>query len=204
MLQRIIRGRTAVLLLMIVVFAGCRVGKNYEQPALTLPERFNGVAYSDTASVADLKWKTFFTDKTLQGLIEKGISHNQDLLIAVKRTEIAQRQLRQSRLLQLPEANFQITAQTNNPSNNSLNGISAKSFLGKSHIENYLAMASLSWEVDVWGKIRRQKEIALSNYLSTYEAVKAVQTQVVANIAQGYFNLLMLDQQLAIAGDAGT
>ena len=199
MLQRIIRGRTAVLLLMIVVFAGCRVGKNYEQPALTLPERFNGVAYSDTASVADLKWKTFFTDKTLQGLIEKGISHNQDLLIAVKRTEIAQRQLRQSRLLQLPEANFQITAQTNNPSNNSLNGISAKSFLGKSHIENYLAMASLSWEVDVWGKIRRQKEIALSNYLSTYEAVKAVQTQVVANIAQGYFNLLMLDQQLAIA-----
>ena len=62
MLQRIIRGRTAVLLLMIVVFAGCRVGKNYEQPALTLPERFNGVAYSDTASVADLKWKTFFTD----------------------------------------------------------------------------------------------------------------------------------------------
>ena len=54
----------------------------------------------------------------------------------------------------------------------------------------------MSWEIDIWGKFSRQQESARANYLQTYEAAKAVQTSLVANIAQGYFNLLMLDQQL--------
>ncbi|RYE09387.1 MAG: efflux transporter outer membrane subunit, partial [Sphingobacteriales bacterium] len=78
-------------------------------------------------------------------------------------------------------------------------GISAKSFLGSDHIDNYNASLNLSWEIDVWGKIRRQKEAALAQYLQTYEGTRAVQTQLVADIAQGYYNLLMLDKQLAIA-----
>jgi outer membrane protein TolC len=93
----------------------------------------------------------------------------------------------------------QISAQYNYPSKNSLSGISTNSFLKKSHIENYLTSFNLSWEVDIWGKLRNQKEATLAEYVQTYEAAKAVQTQVVANIAQGYFNLLMLDRQLEIA-----
>ncbi len=60
-------------------------------------------------------------------------------------------------------------------------------------------MANISWEADIWGKIRRQKEATLAQYLQTQEAAKAVQTQLVSNIAQGYYNLLMLDRQLIIA-----
>ena len=62
-----------------------------------------------------------------------------------------------------------------------------------------LPAVNLSWEADIWGKIRGQKEIALTEYLRTTEAAKAVQTQLVADIAQGYYNLLMLDKQLDIA-----
>ena len=94
---------------------------------------------------------------------------------------------------------LQITGQYNYPSKNSLNGISTNSFLGKSHIENYLTIMNVSWEADVWGKMQRQKEATLAEYLQTYEAAKAVQTQLVANIAQGFFNLLMLDKQLDIS-----
>jgi NodT family efflux transporter outer membrane factor (OMF) lipoprotein len=199
MLHKIFAKGLTIILFSVIVLSGCRVGKQYQQPALELPKQFNGTSYADTSSIADIEWKSFFTDKTLRGLISKGIAHNHDLLIAIKRIDISQQQLKQSKLLSLPDANFQINALVNNPSNNSLNGISLKNFLGESYVENYLVTASLSWEVDIWGKIRRQKETALAQYLATYEGAKAVQTQIVANIAQGYFNLLMLDQQLAIA-----
>jgi len=185
--------------LLIIFISSCRVGKEYQRPSVELPTQFNNVSFSDTSSIADIEWKNFFTNTELQNLITKGITYNHDLLMALKRIDIAQEQVKQARVLQLPELNFQITGQYSYPSKNSLNGISINSFLGKSHIENYQAIANLSWEADIWGKIRNQKESVLANYLQTYEAAKAVQTQLVENIADGFFNLLMLDKQLEIA-----
>jgi len=184
---------------LLILISSCKVGKEYQRPALELPKQFNNTSFSDTSSIADIEWKKFFTDKTLQELIQKGITYNHDLLIAMKRIDISQEQLKRAKLLQFPELNSQITAQYSYPSKNSLTGISTNSFLGKSHIENYLATINLSWEADIWGKLRSQKEATLAEYVQTYEAGKAVQTQAVANIAQGYFNLLMLDRQLEIA-----
>jgi NodT family efflux transporter outer membrane factor (OMF) lipoprotein len=185
-------------LLIVVFISSCKVGKEYQRPTLALPNQFNNVSFSDTNSIADIEWKKFFTDPTLQNLIQQGITYNYDLQSAIKRIDIAQERVKQAKALQLPELDFQIAATTTRPSNNSLNGVSVKSFLGKKHLENYLASASLSWEADVWGKLRQQKEAALAEYLQTYEASKAVQTQLVADIAQGYFNLLMFDKQLDI------
>src|SRR4029453_5942914 len=102
-----------------------------------------------------------FTDTTLQGLVSRGIAYNYDMQLAIKRMDEADQRVKQAKLLQLPELNLQAVAQTNNPSNNSLNGISLKSFLEKNHIEDYTVAAGLSWEADIWGKIRRQKEAAL-------------------------------------------
>jgi multidrug efflux system outer membrane protein len=189
----------AIILLFLVFASSCKVGKEYQRPELELPAQFNGVSFADTSSIADMDWKKFFTDTTLQGLIEKGIRYNHDLLIALKRIDIAQRQVKQARVLQLPEVNLQVGGQISRPSDNSLNGLSIKNFLGKSYVENYSAAINLSWEADIWGKIRGQKEVALTEYLRTYEGAKAVQTQLVADIAQGFFNLLMLDKQLEIA-----
>jgi NodT family efflux transporter outer membrane factor (OMF) lipoprotein len=188
----------SVLLLPVIFFASCRLSKEYQRPALELPKQFSAVSFADTSSIADLPWKTFFTDATLQRLIDRGVTYNYDLLLATKRLDISKQRLAQSKLLQLPQAALQFTAQYNRPSNNSLNGISIKNFLGATHVENYTTLAFLSWEADIWGKIRGQKETVLAEYLQTAEAAKAVQTQVVAGIAQGYFNLLMLDKQLDI------
>lgn len=188
-----------LVLASLLFLAACRLGKEYQRPKLELPKSFNTVSFSDTSSVADIEWKKFFSDTVLQSLIDKGLQHNYDLLIAVKRLDIAQQQLKQAKMLQLPSVGLQVNGQINRPSDNSLTGISIKNFLGKSYLENYITAVNLSWEADIWGKIRAQKEVALAEYLRTQEAAKAVQTQLVADIAQGYFNLLMLDKQLLIA-----
>ncbi|RYY36191.1 MAG: efflux transporter outer membrane subunit [Sphingobacteriaceae bacterium] len=187
-------------LLLALFISACKVGKNYERPAVQLPDQFAAAQQTaDTSSIASLQWKQFFTDTALLSLIDKGIKHNYDLQIAVKRIDIAQQQLKQAKLLLLPQLNLQVTGQYNRPSDNSLNGLSTSSFLGSNHVENYNANLNLSWEIDTWGKIRRQKEAVLAQYLQTFEATRAVQTQLVADIAQGYYNLLMLDKQLTIA-----
>jgi len=176
----------------------CKVGKEYRRPDLDLPKQFHAVSFADTSSIADLEWKKFFSNPDLQNLIDKGIRYNHDLAVAIKRIEIAQERVKQAKVLQFPQLDLQITGQIDRPSDNSLSGLSANSFLGKSYVENYQALVNLSWEADIWGKLRRQKESTLAEYLQTYEAEKAVQTQLVASIAQGFFNLLMLDKQLEI------
>jgi NodT family efflux transporter outer membrane factor (OMF) lipoprotein len=177
----------------------CRVGRNYERPELPLPDHFRSGAYADSSSVADINWKTFFTDPVLQVLIDSGIRRNYDLQLALKTIAVAQQQVKQARLLWYPQVDLQVSGQINRPSDNSLNGLSTSSFLGKSYIEDYIAGVNLSWEIDIWGRISRQKESALAQYLQSYEGAKAVQTRLVADIAQGYFNLLMLDRQLEVS-----
>ena len=199
MIQKINLKHYSVLSLLMIFLSACRLGKEYQRPEVELPQQFGTVSFADTSSIADIEWKKFFSDSTLQALIEKGIQYNHDLLIAIKRIDIAQQQVKQAKALQLPELDLRIAASTSRPSDNSLNGVSLKSFLGKSHLENYNASINLSWEADIWGKIRGQKEIALTEYLQSYEGTKAVQTQLVSDIAQGFFNLLMLDKQIEIS-----
>ncbi|MEP7258983.1 MAG: efflux transporter outer membrane subunit [Flavitalea sp.] len=200
MLQRKLLWRPVIIVLIaIIAFSSCTTGKRYQQPALDLPKSFEAAAPADTVSIADLEWKFFFSDTALQSLIENGIRYNHDLQLAINRLDISGSQLKQARALSLPEANLAVSGQYNRPSKNSLSGLSANSFLGKNHIDNFLTIVNLSWELDIWGKISRQKEAALAQYLQSGEAVKVVQTQLVADIAQGYFNLQKLGRQLDIA-----
>ncbi|GAA4304652.1 efflux transporter outer membrane subunit [Compostibacter hankyongensis] len=180
----------------------CRVGRDYRRPELQLPDHYRHApvtTYGDTAGIAALEWRKFFTDTTLQGLIAKGIRYNYDLQLAVERIAAAEQRLKAARLAGLPQADLQIGAQYNHPSKNSLNGMSAGSVLHSDHLEDYNASAGISWEADIWGKIRRQKEIARTQYLQTHEAKKAVQSRLVSDIARGFYQLLMLDKQLKIA-----
>ena len=164
-----------------------------------LPETFKYTATADTASVADLQWRQFFKDPILQNLIEKGIKNNYDLQIALKQVASSQERLLQAKYLQYPDITFGISGQISKPSKNSMNGQSLNLFLGQSHVEDYNAVFNLGWEADIWGKIKNQQEVSRVQYLQTYEASKAIQTQVVAAIAQGYYNLLMLDKQMNVA-----
>ncbi len=187
------------VVLFAVILAGCSVGKNYKRPDLKAPQQFGTTAPVGDSSVATKSWKEFFTDTTLVRLIDKAIAGNYDLQLAIQRISISQSYAKQARAAWLPAWSAQASASTSNPSENSLNGISLSNFLGTNHIEDFTLSTSISWEIDVWGKIRRQKQAALADYLQSFEAGRAVQTQLVAQVANAYYNLLMMDAQLAIA-----
>jgi multidrug efflux system outer membrane protein len=120
--------------------------------------------------------------------------------VAVKNIEASQLLVKQVKWNNVPAVSLNATASTSRPSDNSLNGLSLKSYkVGANHIEDYSADLAISWEADIWGKIRNQSKSALAAYLQTNEAKKLIQTNIVANVSQGYYNLLMLNAQLAIA-----
>jgi outer membrane protein, multidrug efflux system len=184
---------------MVALLTACRIGKDYQRPELPLPAQFDSTAAPSDSSVADMEWKQFFSDPTLQSLISHALTNSFDVQRAVKRVEEARAYAQQARVNWAPNVQLQANASTTFPSENSLNGLSLKNFLGTDHIEDYTIAAGLSWEIDVWGKLRRQREVAGAELKQSYENSRAVQTAVVANIASSYFNLLMLDAQLAIA-----
>jgi NodT family efflux transporter outer membrane factor (OMF) lipoprotein len=189
------------MLLLLLLFTGaCKVSKDISTPKPELPTAFRNNQVTDTASIADLPWKSFFADPTLEKLIDSAIAKNYDLQLAIKNIESAQLLVKQVKWNYAPELGLNITASTDRPSDNSLTGLSLASYnIGTRHIEDYSANLSLSWEADIWSKIRNQNKSALAQYLQTREARNLVQTTLVFNVAQGYYNLLMLDDQLAIA-----
>lgn len=185
--------------LVMLFLAGCKVSKDVSLPIDAAPAAYRSSSAADTSTIADIQWTHFFNEENLQRLINSAITNNYDMQVAVKNVEAAQLIVKQSRLGHLPEASLQATGSINRPSDASLNGLSLSKFVGKSYIEDYSASAVLSWEADIWGKIKAQKDKALAAYLQTIEARKAIQTGLVASVAQGYYNLLMLDAQIAIA-----
>lgn len=182
-----------------VIALGCSVGKKYNRPDVDIPEAYVKAPASRDSSLALQSWEDFFQDTTLSRLVNKALSENFDLQIAIKRVDIYQSLAKQARAAWLPSLQLQATASTLNPSQNSLNGISLGSFLGTNHIEDYALSGNLAWELDVWGKIRSRKKAALAEYLQTYEATKAIQISVIRQVADAYYNLLMMDAQLEIA-----
>ena len=179
--------------------SACRVGRNYERPSLPLPAQFAGVPTGDTLSIAETSWKQFFTDPDLQTLIDSALRGNYDLQTAMTRIDASGQLVKQAKAAFLPNVSAQVGANTSVYGSNTLNGISYKEFLGVDHLEDYSVQVNASWQVDVWGKLRRQKEAALDQYLQSYEAARTIQTTLVADVAEAYYNLLMLDAQLGIA-----
>lgn len=185
---------------LLTALAACKISKNVETPKAALPETFrNTVATTDTASIADLPLDSFFTDASLQKLLDSAIAKNYDMQIALKNIEASQLLFKQTKWAYFPDARLQISAGSNRPSDNSLNGLSASSFLNTTHIEDFTASVGLSWEADIWGKIKNRNGRALAEYLQTIEVKNAIQTNLVAMVSQGFYNLLMLDAQLGIA-----
>lgn len=187
------------ILALALIFSGCRVGHNYQRPNANLPEQYSQRVVSDTLTSAQIPWRTFFRDTELQNLIGQALISNFDLQLAIKRIEENQAYVRQTRYALLPSVNAQITGSTVTPSRNSLNGLSLENFIGTRHLEDFSANLALSWELDIWGRIRRQNEATIASFLQTEEAAKAVRTDLVANVATGYFNVLLLDAQLDVA-----
>ncbi|WP_202703999.1 TolC family protein [Flavobacterium sp. UGB4466] len=192
--------KIVMIAILITTLISCKVSKDIETPKDAFPENFRNASVSkDTASIGDTEWKNFFTEKDVIQLIDSAVARNNDLQIATKNIEIAHYRFTQSKWGNVPEVNLSVAASTSNPSDNSFTGKNLGQALGQNHINDFTAGATLSWEADIWGKIKNQKKEAFAGYLQSEEVKKALQTTIVANVSKGYYNLLMLDAQLDIA-----
>ncbi|MFZ4861038.1 efflux transporter outer membrane subunit [Sphingobacterium sp. Mn56C] len=197
--QKSIRRRQLLVLSIFVILAGCKINKDLPRPEPELPISFQDSINADTLGIAALPWQSFFQDQKLQALIDSTLRNNFDMALALKNIEQAQAMVKQSKWNQLPMLELQLNANTLNPSTYSLNGKTSSMFLGSNHMEDFAATALLSWEADIWGKIRLSNKTVLAEYLQTEASKKVLQTQLIASVAKGYFNLLMLDEQLRVA-----
>ncbi|MFI5453672.1 TolC family protein [Pedobacter sp. UC225_61] len=190
---------TSSLAILLLVLSSCGLTKDIATPVKDVPINFRGTATTEDASIGSLPVKEFFSNPAMLNLIDSALLRNFDLQIALKNIDAAELILKRAKLGNIPQLNLQINASSNRPSDNSLNGLSTSQFLNTSHIEDYNANLALTWEADIWGKIKKQKEAAYAGYLQSAEVKKAVQTRIVAEVASGFYRLLMLDAQLTVA-----
>ncbi|WP_284653309.1 efflux transporter outer membrane subunit [Flavobacterium terrisoli] len=164
-----------------------------------VPANFRNSTAADTTNIADIQWKSFFEESDLVKLVDQALAKNNDLQIAEKNIAIANLQFKQSKWGNVPQLNASATASSTRLSDNSFNGMNISQALGQHHVDDFSAGLNLSWEADIWGKIRSRKKAAQAVYMQTAEAKKALQTTIVAAVSNGFYDLLMLDAQLAIA-----
>ena len=172
-----------VLLLTIVTMNSCALYKDYERQEIDFVDSlYNRIPTADDyESIASLTWKELFRDTLLQNLIELGLENNTDLEIARLKVEQAEATLKTSKLAFYPDVSFSAQA-----------GVNQNGF-------NYSLTPTASWEIDAFGRLHNTKKGAQAALEATKSYQQAVQTQLVATIADSYFTLLMLDEQLEIS-----
>lgn len=170
-----------------LVLSSCNIYRQYERPEVDVQDSYrlpDSSSVTDTVSIADLSWTDIYTDPNLQTLINYGLENNTDLLVAMERVKEAQAALKSAKLSFLPSV--------------SLNPQGGLSYTGGATSWSYDASVAASWEIDLFGKLLNNKRKAQVVLLQNEEYKQAVRTQLIATIADFYFNLLALDKQLNI------
>lgn len=178
---------TFILLWAVCLMTGCSIYKPYSRPEVQTEGLYRDLEETrDTASIATLGWRNLFSDKNLQALIEKGLERNTDLRVAHTRVKAAEAVLMNARLSYLPSVVL--------APDGSISGTE-----GAKAIRTYNLAASASWEIDLFGKVTNAKQEALAALEGSRAYRQAVETQLIATIANSYYMLLMLDRQLIIS-----
>lgn len=166
------------------LMAGCGIYRPYTRPEVETDGLFRDIPTEDSVTIASLSWRELFTDEHLQALIETGLEQNTDLRIARLRVEEAEAVLLNARLSYLPSV--------------ALNPEGGINRYNRETSKTYNLSASASWEIDIFGKVTNAKREARAALEGSRAYEQAVQTQIVATIANSYYTLLMLDRQLAV------
>ena len=194
--MRSARGWTAVGIVTAALLGGCAIGPNYKRPAVAEPQTFRGQAMAEAASLADAPWWEVFQDPILKTLIQEALRNNYDVRIAAARVQEARANFRVSRSDLYPSLDYGagvsrskitpgVAGSPGGPAPNATNF--------------YYGALTASWEVDIWGRIRRSNEAAWATFLATEDARRGVWLTLVSDLAQAYFELLALDVRLQIA-----
>lgn len=181
-----------VLVVLLASLAGCTVGPDYQRPPVTAPEQIHGqVAPAEAASLADRAWWEIFDDASLKALIDEALCNSYDVRLAGWRVEEARAVAGISRSQRWPQVQAGGGWSRGRASQLVAPGARTDDFFDVN--------VGVSWEIDLWGRIRRLNEAARAQYLATEEAQRGVLLSLVSDVAAGYFQLRELDLELEIA-----
>lgn len=190
---------------LVLTFTGCKTPDLLVKTEnKNVPEAFNSTATKDTVSTGKMKWKEYFTDKYLTTLIDTALVNNQELNITLQEIEISRNEVRARKGEYLPfigikgSAGFDKVGRYTN-----IGALEANTEIkpGKEMpepLQDYAIGAYATWEIDIWNKLHNAKKAAVSRYLSSVEGKNFVVTNLISEIANSYYELLALDNQLAI------
>ncbi len=187
--------RVVLIVLAASTLQSCFVAKEYQRPEFeetTNLYRTDNLP-QDSLSMADVSWKEMFTDPYLIQYIEEGLQNNLDIRVAIQQMAAAEAYMKQGKAGYLPSLSAGASMTHQELSKNSQFG----SFFNGA-INQYEITGNLSWEADIWGKIRSNKRAGEANYLQSVSAHQAVKTELIASIATTYYSLLALDSQKAV------
>lgn len=187
--------KLAFLPIVLFTLQSCFTAEKYVRPDVVDESFFRTDQLpQDSVSVAEITWQELFEDPLLAGHIERGLSNNIDIRIALQQIEAAEAYFKQGRAGQYPTLSAGAQAAAQRASDN---GAQAGA-----NATQYDLSATLSWEADIWGKISSQTRASEAAYLQTAAAHKAVKTELIANIASLYYQLLALDEQLRVTEES--
>lgn len=169
-------------------FSGCQLGKHYTRPKLELPETLDSLSV-DSSSIGDYPWEQLYTDTTLQGLIRKTLTYNKDMLIAAARIKELAAMKRIDFANLFPQIGAKVYAEKEGENYGGDNYKQSKEFDLK---------GIATWELDLWGKLRWAKDKSIADFVGSIENQSALKMSLIAQVAQSYFELVALDNELAI------
>lgn len=171
----------------------CIATKSYKAPQVNADDLYRGETRYDTTTIANIPWRMYFSDYVLQGLIAEGLAANYDLKIAVSRIREAEAGLQIARAAYFP--NVALSALVSH------NRHSEGSSILKGHETQYTLGVAVTWEAEIWGKLSSQSRARYAQFLNSYSYRNLIQTSLIANIANSYYSLLALDEQLRIINE---
>lgn len=192
-----------VITISVLIHSGCKTTDDIKRHEIKkLPSTYN--ENIDSLNSVSIKWRDYFTDKNLVQLIDTGLKNNLDALMTLQKIEIARNDLRLSKGAMLPtvSTNFSYLQRkfgyyTMDDAGNRITEIRPGELI-PNQLPDYFVGLQTNWEVDIWGKLRNKKRAAFLKYLSSIEGVNLIYTNLVAEIANAYYDLLALDVELDI------
>lgn len=175
------------IILFTLFLSSCNIYRKFERPEMSVADSYRNLdtnSVVDTATIADLNWTEIYTDPNLQVLINYALENNTDHLIAMEKVKEAKAAFKSARLSFFPSAGLVFPTNMNYSNGNTS--------------VSYDASVTASWEIDLFGKLLNSKRKAQVVMLQSQEYQQAVRTQIIATVADYYFNLLALDKQLNI------
>jgi multidrug efflux system outer membrane protein len=187
-----VSARRSVLGLALLALSACAVGPRYRRPEVVVPAEFRGAeGATSTASLADLGWWQVFRDPALVALLNEAVANNQDLAAALARVAEARASVGAARADLYPHAEGTLSADRTRLSESVVN-------VGPVLSSDFRAAIGASWELDLWGRVRRGAEAACADAVASEEGRRGAVVALVGDVAEAYFELLDLDLELEI------